>query len=139
MGETIFLLYLGEGHFLSAEYHLARRDIEMALDLARRHGMKYYVGRAQRLLGDLAVETNPEGAEAHFEESIAILQEIRAQNELAMAYAGYGRLRRRQGDRAQAHEQLKKALEIFEGLGTFIEPDRVREEMAALKVKNRGP
>lgn len=133
MGETIFLLCLGEGHLLSGDYDLARSHIETALDLARKHGMKYYLGRAQRLLGDVNVETNPGGAKALYEESIYILRETGARNEMAMAYAGYGRLCRRQGARARAHEYFTKALEIFERLGTLIEPDRVRAELAELE------
>ena len=49
-----------------------------------------------------------------------------------MAYAGYGRLQKRQGQFAQARDYLKKALEIFERLGTLIEPDKVREILAEL-------
>jgi len=33
---------------------------------------------------------------------------------------------------ADAREYLTKALEIFERLGTLIEPDKVREELAEL-------
>ncbi len=63
---------------------------------------------------------------------MAVLQEIKAENELAMAYAGYGRLHKQQGQIGQAREYLTKALEIFERLGTLIEPDKVREELAKL-------
>jgi len=69
---------------------------------------------------------------SHFEKSIAVLQKIKAENELALAYAGYGRLQKQQGQIGQAREYLTKALEIFERLGTLIEPDKVREELARL-------
>jgi hypothetical protein len=39
---------------------------------------------------------------------------------------------KRQCQTAMACEYLMKALEIFERLGTLIEPDRVREELAEL-------
>ena len=61
-----------------------------------------------------------------------MLQEINAENELALAYAGYGRLQKQQGQFAQAREYLTKALEIFERLGTLIEPDKVREVLTEL-------
>jgi len=51
---------------------------------------------------------------------------------LALAYAGYGRYHKQKGQIAQAREYLMKALEIFERLGTLIEPDKVREELAKL-------
>ena len=59
-------------------------------------------------------------------------REIKAENELALAYAGYGRLHRQRGDVGQAREYLTRALEIFEGLRTLAEPDRVRQELAEL-------
>jgi class 3 adenylate cyclase len=52
--------------------------------------------------------------------------------EVALAYAGYGRLHKQQGNTAQAREYLTRALEIFERLGTLGEPDKVRQELAAL-------
>ncbi len=97
--------------------------------MADRCGARYYVGFAQRLLGEIALKTNPAQAALYLEKSIAVLQEIKAENELAQAYAGYGRLHKQQGQIPQAREFLIKALEIFERLGTLIEPDRVREEL----------
>jgi predicted amidophosphoribosyltransferase len=41
-------------------------------------------------------------------------------------------LHKQQGNTEQARECLTKALEIFERLGTLIEPDKVREELADL-------
>ncbi|MCK4794293.1 MAG: hypothetical protein KAV87_61770, partial [Desulfobacteraceae bacterium] len=64
--------------------------------------------------------------------SISILREIKAENELALAYASYGRLYKQREQIAQAREYLTKALEILERLGTLIEPDKVSEELAEL-------
>jgi tetratricopeptide (TPR) repeat protein len=78
------------------------------------------------------MKTDPAEGAAHFEKSIAVLQEIKAENELALAYAGYGRFHKKQGEVAQAREYLTKALETFERLGTLIEPDKVRKELTEL-------
>ena len=86
-------------------------------------------------MGEIALKTNPAQAAAYFEKSIAIFQEIKAENELALAYASYGRLQKQKGKIAKAREYLTKALEIFERLGTLIEPDKVREELAELPGK----
>ena len=99
--------------------------------------MKFHIGSAHRLLGEIALCTNPaqiEGplAASHFEQSIAILRQIHAENELALAYAGYGRLYQQQGNIAQAREYFTRALRIFERLGTLGEPDKVRKALAEL-------
>jgi tetratricopeptide (TPR) repeat protein len=121
---------LGEGYWVAGEGEKARQTLEEGLEIAERCGARYYVGWAQRLLGEIA--PNPAQAASHFEKSIAILREIKAENELALAYAGYGRLLKQQGNIAQAREYLTKALKTFERLGTLIEPDKVRKELAEL-------
>ena len=123
---------LGEGYWLAGEDNKARQTLEEGLEIAERYGARYYAGFAQRLLGEIALKTDPAQAAPYFEKSIALLQEIKAENELALAYAGYGRLHKQKGQIAQAREYLTKALEIFERLGTLIEPDKVKEELADL-------
>jgi tetratricopeptide (TPR) repeat protein len=123
---------LGEGYWLAGEDDKATQTLEEGLEIAERCGARYYDGWTQRLLGEIALKNNPDQAVSHFEKNIAVLQEIKAENELALAYAGYGRVHKQQGQIAQAREYLTKALEIFERLGTLLEPDKVREELAEL-------
>ena len=130
--------HLGEGYWLAGEDDKARHTLEEGLEIAARCGARYYLGFAHRLLGEIVLKTNPTQAASHFEKSIAVLQEIKAENELAVAYAGYGRLHKQQGKIGQAREYLTKALEIFERLGTLIEPDKVREEWPNCR-KNANP
>ena len=80
------------------------------------------------------MKTNPVQEGAHFEKSISVLREIKAENELAHSFAGYARYHKHTGHIAQAREYLIKALEIFERLGTLIEPDKVRKELSGLVV-----
>jgi len=133
----LFALFLGEGYWLTGEYDKARQALEEHLAIAERCGMKFHIGAAHRLLGEIALTTNPYQVEEplaapHFEQSIAILHAIHAENELALAYAGYGRLHQQQGHVTQAQEYLTRALAIFERLGTLGEPDKVRQALAAL-------
>jgi class 3 adenylate cyclase/tetratricopeptide (TPR) repeat protein len=123
---------LGEGYWLAGHDDKAKETLHGSLEIAERCGARYYLGWTHRLLGEIALKTNPDQAAFHFERSIAVLQEIKAENELALAYAGYGRLQKQKGHIAKAQEYLTKALEIFEHLGTLIEPDKVREALAKL-------
>ena len=63
---------------------------------------------------------------------MATLEEIGAENELALACAGYGRLRQKVGDRIGSLEYARRALRIFDRLGTIGEPERVRTLIAEL-------
>jgi tetratricopeptide (TPR) repeat protein len=124
--------FLGEGYWLAGEDDKARQTLEESVEMAERCGTRYYLGWAQRLLGEIALKANPTQAAPHFEISIAILREIKAENELALAFVGYGRLYKQQNQITQAREYLVKALEIFERLGTLLEPEKVREILAEL-------
>ena len=130
--ETNLMLYLGEGYWLAREYDKATRTLKECLKFSERLGMKFYSGSAHRLLGELTLKTNPSQAATHFEQCIAIFGKIKAENELAKTYTGCGRFYKQQGNMTQAREYLTKALEIFERLGTLIEPDKLREELAGL-------
>jgi tetratricopeptide (TPR) repeat protein len=123
---------LGEGYRLDGMYDKAKQTLEELVELTRRYGMRYYLASAHRLLGEIARKTTPDQSSAHFEESITILEEIKAENELALAYAGYGRLLKQQGRVDKAREYLEKSLEILERLGTLIEPERIRNELAEM-------
>jgi predicted ATPase len=125
-------LHLSEGYQLLGNYDRATEVLEELLEIADRCGARYYLASAHRLLGEIALKTNGTQAARHFEKSIELLREIKAENDLALSYAGYGRFHKQQGDIAQARECLTKALEIFERLGTLIEPDKVRKELAEL-------
>ena len=94
--------------------------------------MRFQIGSANRLLGEIALQTNPRQALSSFERSITTLREINAENELALAYAGYGRMYKQQGDLVQARHYLTQALEGFEHLGTLGEPEKVRQVLATL-------
>lgn len=131
-GAVQAMAVLGEGYWLAGDYDKARKTLEECLNLAERCGMKFYIGWAHCLLGETFLEVDRARAPSHFEKSIAIFQEHRAEHCLALAYAGYGRFYRRQGQIAPTKEYLKKAMEIFERIGTLIEPDKVREELAEL-------
>ena len=124
--------FLGEGYWLAGEYDKARETAQGLLELAEGCGARGYLGHAHRLLGEVALKTNPDHAAFHFDKAISLFRETKAENALAHSYAGYGRLHKQQRRIPEAREYLTRALEIFVRLGTLIEPDRVRRELADL-------
>jgi len=124
---------MGAGYWLAGEEEKAKITLEEGLEIAERCGARYYIGWAHRLLGEINLKTNTAKSADHFEKSITVLRKIKAENELALAYAGYGRLQKQLCQFSQAREYLTKALEIFERLGTLIEPEKVREELAEFR------
>jgi tetratricopeptide (TPR) repeat protein len=94
--EIPLVCFLGEGYWLAGEDDKAKQMFEEGLEMAERYGVRYYAGFAQRLLGEMDLKTNPAQAEIHFERSIAVLQEIKAENELALTYESYGCLYKQQ-------------------------------------------
>jgi tetratricopeptide (TPR) repeat protein len=130
--EIMVKTYLGEGYLLAKKFEKSRQMLEEVLNIAEPLKMRYYIGWAHRLLGEIAFKTKPAQAESHFEKSIAIFQEIKAENDLALVYAGYGRLHQQKGQIKEARDYLSKALDIFERLGTLNEPEKIKEILAEL-------
>ena len=127
---------LGEAQWRFGLYEMARGTLQGAIELADQCGMKFFSGLAHRLLAEVfASEQLDADAAAHFETSIEILERIRSDNELALTYAGYGRLHKCQGRIAEARDYLTRGLEIFERLGTLIEPHKVRAALADLPAR----
>ena len=129
--------FLGEAYWRAGRLEEARGTLDATGELALQAGLRFYLGQAQRLLGEVAwqADPTPEGAEraaAHFGRSLAVLREIGAENELALAHAGYGRLCHQRGQTAEARQHLTRALEIFDRLGTLGEPERTRATLAEL-------
>ena len=137
IGQVWMSVYLSEAYWRAGQVKEAERTLEKGLALAKRGGIRAYVGWLERLLAEVALMANLEQiaeplAAPHFQASISMLRDIKAENELALAYAGYGRLHRRQGRIEESRDYLTRALEIFERLGTRMEPDKVRAELAEL-------
>jgi tetratricopeptide (TPR) repeat protein len=123
---------LGEAYLLAGTHEKAQQVLKGCIELAERYDIKCWTYSAFRILGEVALKTDPAQAAEYFEKSIGISQEVKAENELALTYADYGRYHKQKGDIVQAQEYLIKALKIFERLGTLIEPEKIRKELAEL-------
>jgi tetratricopeptide (TPR) repeat protein len=125
-----YAVWLGEALLELGQHERARQTLSECLAVAEEHGMAYLAGSAHRLLGEVARAEGTPAADAHFEEALRLLAAVGAENERALAHAGYGRLLAAQGLAERGREHLGRALEILERLGTRREPDRVRAELA---------
>ena len=105
-----------------------RKPSKSTWQIATRNGMRFHIGSAHRLLGEVAMHTDLAQAAPHFETSIAILRDIHAENELALAYAGYGRWHAQQGDMTQARDYLTRR---SGNLRTPRHPGRARQGAAS--------
>lgn len=128
---------LGECYLLNHQYKAAKEQIEITLKTAECTGLKYYTAWCHHLLGEVLLKSDPslekaQLAETCFECAISICRRIKAENSLALAYAGLGRCHKHQGNAAVARDYLNRALEIFQRLGTLLEPDNVIQELAQL-------
>src|SRR5205807_4532241 len=95
----------------------------------------FFVGSCHRLLGEVALRRGSDrlvAAREHFERSTETLSKINAENELAAAYAGYGETLGRSGRVTDARDYFTRAVDIFERLGTLLEPERIRAKLAAM-------
>jgi predicted ATPase len=137
LGAEYYAVWLGEAYWRAGERQRAVDTLTEEVEIAERCGLRFFLASARRLLGEIALsDPTTEGrrlAQDHFSHSIDLLQEIGAENELALAYSGYAQLFRQSGDAGTAREYLTKALQIFDRLGTLIEPGRVRAELAQLE------
>ncbi len=130
--ELAHTYFLAEGYRLAGEFAKARGTAGQLLELAERCNARGHVGKAHRVLGEVALHTGANDAGPCFARAISIFRDAKAENELGLAYAGCGRLHKIQGKVEQAREYLTLALGIFERLGTLVEPGKVQRELAEL-------
>jgi tetratricopeptide (TPR) repeat protein len=126
------IMYLAEGYLLVGEHDKAMQTVEELLEVSTRCEARWYLAHAHSLLGEIALTANAAEATSHFDYAVDLFRDIRAENDLARAYSGIGRYHKQQGNMDQARKYLTDALEIFERLGTLIEPDKVRKELTEL-------
>jgi DNA-binding CsgD family transcriptional regulator len=121
------LAALGRGEEALA---LARTEV----DLARGWGAPRPLGRALRILGTL--EAGAAGLAA-LREAVAVLEDSPARLERAHALAALGGAVRRAGQRAEAREPLRRALELAQLCGAHALESHVREELLVAGARPR--
>ncbi len=132
VAELFSTAILGEVFCSEQEHDKAREMLDVHLELQSRRNGRVFLPWAYRLLGEIAVATGSEEGLPHFERSVELAKENKAENELALAYASMGRFYKMQGNMEKTREYLADAVKILERLGALIEPEKVRKELADL-------
>jgi tetratricopeptide (TPR) repeat protein len=117
MGEVDYGLVLGEGYFLAGEYEKASQTLKEGLQLAERSAMKWSIGLAHSLLGQLAMKTDPTQAAHHFEQSIANFQKTKVDPDFIEFLRSIVMLTR--GNLRQGVKIAEDLTEVFYEKGSF--------------------
>ena len=137
IGQHFYGCLLGEAYCRTGRLKEAAEMLEGAIEHTERTGWQYYRGLALRLRAEVARKADPTEpgrlrASAYFDQAIGVLSEIGAENELALAQAGYARLCRESGYNDMARGYYRTALETLERLGSLAEPPVIRKALAEL-------
>lgn len=115
--------YLGEGYWIDGDQQKAMQMLKKGLKMAEKSNARFFIGFASRIIAQMYTENDPIRAESLFNRSIDILKKIKAENEMAMAFVGYGWLCKSRNNVPMANQLFRQAEEIYNRLGTMIDRD----------------
>jgi tetratricopeptide (TPR) repeat protein len=135
--ETLCSFSLGEAHVLAGRLEEAHALAERALALAHEPQERGHEAYALRLLGDIAARHKPlqvESAEAHYQQALALADELGMRPLVAHCHYGLGTLYAKLGRREQARTELSTAIDLYRAIEmTFWLP---QAEAALAQVSN---
>jgi len=132
------LANLSEALLLVGRVEDARSLADQLLALSRTHPGRGYQAQAFRLLGDIAMHRDPpesEPAAAHYQQALALAEEIGMRPLQAHCHCGLGTLCAQIGQWEQAHTELSTAITMYRTMDmTFWLP---QTEAALAQVETR--
>jgi tetratricopeptide (TPR) repeat protein len=131
--QSISTVQLGEAYLLADQVEDARACAERAVRLARDRGERGYEAWALRLLGEIASHHDPPDvatAEAHYGAAMALASELGMRPLVAHCHLGLGKLYRRTGDQAKAHEHLTTATTMYREMDMGIWREQAEAALA---------
>jgi tetratricopeptide (TPR) repeat protein len=117
--QALCRLSLGEAHLLAGRLKEAHALAERVLTLTRESQDRGYQAYALRLFGDIAARRNPpesEPAEAHYQQALALANELGMRPLQAHCHRGLGTLYAGTGQREQARTELSTAIEMYRAM-----------------------
>ncbi|HEX2432990.1 MAG TPA: AAA family ATPase [Gaiellaceae bacterium] len=135
MAWTVLASRLADAYLTAGDYERAHQTLLEIHGATARSGAKFFLGASGRGLAEVALaQGDPEEAIRRLEAAIETLRASGSENQLGLALGALGRARRLVGDDVEARALTQEALAILDRLGTLEEPDRLRDELAALPV-----
>ena len=126
--------HLAEAYLAAGDRKRAAEVLERVNHAATESGLAFFGAQSARLLGEIGLaEGRTSEAATRFSQAIEISRRTGSTNELALALAGFGRLQRRLGEIIAARTYTNEALDLLTTLGTLEQPERLREELHALR------
>jgi tetratricopeptide (TPR) repeat protein len=117
--QALCSLPLGEAQLLAGHLEEAHTLAERALALARAPQERGHQAYALRLLGDIAARRDPpevESSEAHYQQSLALAEELGMRPLQAHCHLGLGTLYGQAGQQEQARVALSTAIEFYRAM-----------------------
>jgi class 3 adenylate cyclase/tetratricopeptide (TPR) repeat protein len=132
---TPAIVHFSEAHLLAGQIEEAAVSAERALKLARKHGQRSQEAWAQRLLGEIAAQSNPrdiEAAEGGYREAITLARGLGMRPLIAHCHVGLGKLVRRAGKPEHALENLTIAARMWREMDMRFWLEKAEAEMSGL-------
>jgi len=126
---------LAEAHLLGSRPDDARKAVEEALELARRHGERGNEAEALRVLGEcVATGAQPDltTARQSLEQALALAEELGMRPLVAHCHLGLGKLYRRTGKRELSREYLTTATTMYREMDMRFWLEQAEAESQAL-------
>jgi tetratricopeptide (TPR) repeat protein len=132
---SLILVHLAEANALAGRFDEARVCADRALTLTRERSQRGWQARLLRLLGEIgshaegvAVET----AGDPYRQAMTVAEELEMRPLVAHCHLGLGKLDRRTGNRAQAHEHLTTATTMYRDMDMRFWLEKAEGEMRKL-------
>jgi tetratricopeptide (TPR) repeat protein len=114
--QALWIVWLSEAYLLAGRWHDARPMAQRALEQSRERQEQGHQAYALQLLGDIARYSNPphvEPAEAHYQQALALANELGMRPLQAHCHRGLGMVYRQIGQMEQARAALSTAMAMY--------------------------